>query len=253
MAEKTNSGLIAYAKAQVGKPYWYGCYGQTATKTLLAQKKAQYPSYYTASDFESQIGQRVHDCAGLIKGYLWSSSATATPVYKSAQDLSASGMYAAASVKGKIGTFDKVAGRLLFKGSTASGINHVGVYGGDGYVYEAKGHAYGVIRTAYKASAWTFWAQHKDIENDTESSSDEEVSTVSTKKVTQYAGVVTVSDYLNVRKGPGTSYGYFTVGGVALKLPDGMVVSIEEENTAGTWGKLTGVDDAWISLSYLTK
>lgn len=243
---KTNSGLIEYAKAQVGLPYWYGCYGQTATAALYTSKKAQYPSYYTAADFAAQYGKRVHDCAGLIKGYLWSSSATAAPVYKAAQDKSASGMYSAAATKGKIATFDKVNGRLVFKGSTAAKINHVGVYA-DGYVYEAKGHAYGVVKTAYKASDWTFWCQHADIECDTEEAA------VSTKKVTQYAGIVKVSSYLKVRTGPGTDYDEFTVSGTKLRLPNGMVISIEEESADGKWGKLTNVDNAWVSLSYVAK
>lgn len=173
---KTNSGLVAYAKAMVGKPYWYGCYGQTATAALYTAKKAQYPSYYTASDFASQYGQRVHDCAGLIKGYLWSESETSTPVYKSTQDKSAAGMYSAATSKGKISTFPVTAGLLLFRGTTAAKISHVGVYGGDGYVYEAKGHAYGVVKTAYKKSDWNFWAQHPDITDDTSSSSDIDTS-----------------------------------------------------------------------------
>ena len=68
---KTNIGLVEYALAQLGKPYWWGTFGQTASAELLAQKRAQYPEYYTADDFKSQFGQRVHDCVGLIKGYLW--------------------------------------------------------------------------------------------------------------------------------------------------------------------------------------
>ncbi|MCD7741370.1 MAG: hypothetical protein LUI06_04110 [Ruminococcus sp.] len=85
MATKTNTGLVAYAKAQVGLPYWYGTFGQTASASLYTSKKKQYPSYYTASDFSSQYGKRVHNCVGLIKGYLWSSSVTATPAYNSSQ------------------------------------------------------------------------------------------------------------------------------------------------------------------------
>ena len=174
---KTNSGLVAYAKAQVGKPYWYGTYGQLASASLYKSKKAQYPSYYTASDFESQYGERVHDCVGLIKGYLWSSSTTATPVYSSSQDWSAKTTYSKATTKGKIATFPKTKGLLVFKGSTASTINHVGVYDGSGYVYEAKGHAYGVVKTTYKASDWTFWAQHPLITDDTTSGTSTSAST----------------------------------------------------------------------------
>ena len=39
MAEKTAAGLVAYAKAQKGKPYWYGTFGNTATESLLNSKK----------------------------------------------------------------------------------------------------------------------------------------------------------------------------------------------------------------------
>lgn len=260
---KTNSGLIEYAAAQIGKPYWYGCYGQTATAALYASKKAQYPSYYTASDFTSQYGKRVHDCAGLIKGYLWSTSATSTPVYKSAQDLSASGMYSAASTKGKIATFDKVNGRLVFKGSTAAKISHVGVYC-DGYVYEAKGHAYGVLKTAYSASDWTFWAQHPDIECDTTtgtttttasttssststttSSSTASSEVTATAKAQSYlkslAGTYTVtsSTGLNIRDGAGTDKD------ILVAIPYGTAVT-----NYGYYTEVSGVKWLYVQFTY---
>lgn len=53
---KTNTGLVEYALAQLGRPYWWGTFGQRANAGLLAAKKQQYPSYYTASDFPSQYG-----------------------------------------------------------------------------------------------------------------------------------------------------------------------------------------------------
>ena len=65
---KTGQGLAEYALAQLGRPYWWGCFGQRADGALYAQKKKQYPGYYTAADFPSQYGQKVHDCVGLIKG-----------------------------------------------------------------------------------------------------------------------------------------------------------------------------------------
>lgn len=68
--------------------------------------------------------------------------------------------------------------------------------------------------------------------------------------VKQYAGVVNVSSYLNVRSGPGTSYGVMKIGGADFRLPAGMVVSIEAEKTG--WGKLTGVA-GWVSLAYIKK
>jgi cell wall-associated NlpC family hydrolase len=161
---KTNSGLVAYCQDQVGLPYWYGTFGQKGSKALYEAKKKQYPKYYTAKDYPSQYGKRVHDCAGLIKGYLWSSSPTSTPKYDAKTDYGAKGFYSHATKKGEIKTFDKVNGRLVFKGSSPSSISHVGVYV-DGYVIEAKGHAYGVIKSKF-SSSWTYWAQCNLIEED---------------------------------------------------------------------------------------
>ena len=162
---KTNTGLVEYAKAQVGRPYWYGTYGQTASQSLYNSKKAQYPKYYTASDFASQYGQRVHDCVGLIKGYIWSDGPDSTPKYNSSQDKNATGMYKAAAVKGPISQLPQKAGMLVYKG-TPSKMSHVGVYDGDGYVYEAKGHAYGVVKTAFDASDWQYYSQCPYTEDD---------------------------------------------------------------------------------------
>lgn len=167
---KTNSGLIEYCKKQLNRPYWWGTFGQISSASLFTAKKRQYPSYYTASDFKSQFGKRVHDCIGLIKGYLWSDTPESVPKYNASQDKSASGMYKASTVKGKIGTFDYVPGRLVYKGKTIDGINHVGVYIGSGWVIEAKGHAYGVVKTAFKPAEWTYWSQCPYITADTKAS-----------------------------------------------------------------------------------
>ena len=168
MATKTNSSLVTYAKAQLGLPYWYGTFGNTATAALYASKKAQYPSYYTAKDFPNQYGKRVHDCVGLIKGYIWSDSATAAPKYNAAQDKSASGMYSVSTLKGTISSFPKHAGQLVYKGASVSGIYHVGIYDGKGYVIEAKSHLAGVVKTAYKQNDWQYWSQCPYITDDTQ-------------------------------------------------------------------------------------
>ncbi len=226
MATKTNSGLVTYAKAQVGKPYWYGTFGQTATAALLTSKKAQYPSYYTASDFTGQIGQRVHDCVGLIKGYLWSNSATATPTYNSSQDKSAAGMYSIASKKGAISTFPATAGLLVFKGTTAAKIHHVGIYDGDGYVYEAKGHEYGVVKTKYLKSDWNFWAQCSYITDDTT----ETVDTSTLAAATSTAEPKTIWTYLFGKIG--NAYGVAGLMG-NLRAESGLI-PINLQNSANT-------------------
>ncbi len=151
---KTNMGLVAYAKAQLGKPYWYGTFGNTATESLLSSKKGQYPSHYTSSrmaKYRSQLGKRVHDCVGLIKGYLWSETATASPKYNTAQDVSANGMLKKCTKKGKISTLPEVPGILVFMDG------HVGIYIGGGKVIEARGFAYGVVETNLAGRGWTDW------------------------------------------------------------------------------------------------
>jgi len=163
--KKTNSGLVLYAKEQVGTPYWYGTYGQISTKEVYEAKKKQYPKYYTATDFLSQLGKKVHDCVGLVKGYLWSADSKSSAKYNKNQDKSAKGMYAASTVKGKIDSFPKHPGQLVYIGKTEKSITHVGVYDGNGYVYEAKGHAYGTIKSKFD-SKWTFWSQCPYIEDD---------------------------------------------------------------------------------------
>lgn len=154
---KNNAGLVLYAKAQVGLPYWYGTFGQTASPTLLNSKRKQYPSYYKSTDFNTQYNKRVHDCVGLIKGYLWSDTTTSKPKYNASQDVSAAGMYKNSTTKGDMSTFPAINGTLVYKKS-GNRISHVGIYCVDGYVYEAKGHKFGVVKTPYKQTDWVLWS-----------------------------------------------------------------------------------------------
>ena len=150
---KTGQGLAEYALAQLGRPYWWGCFGQRADGALYAQKKKQYPGYYTAADFPSQYGQKVHDCAGLIKGYLWCDSPDGSPKYKMAQDVAVEGLYKKCSRKGDISTLPEMTGVCVFMRD----MGHVGVYIGNGEVVEAMGHAYGVVKTKLAGRGWAYW------------------------------------------------------------------------------------------------
>ena len=162
---KTNIGLVEYAKAQLGKPYWYGTFGQKATRSLYNSKMVQYPTYYKAKDFDEQIdrGEKVHDCIGLIKGYMWCDTPDdPKPVYRKDNvfpDCSADSQYNRSKIKGtSMGTLPQVAGVLVFmKG-------HVGIYIGNGLVIEARGHAYGVVKTKLERRPWKRWAYIDEIE-----------------------------------------------------------------------------------------
>lgn len=153
---KTNTGLLEYARAQLGRPYWYGTYGQIATEKLYKEKKAQYPSRYekwTKESFLSQVGQKVHDCAGLVKGYMMSEGINTPAVYNSKYDVSANGMIALCQTQGAIGSIPELPGLIVWKDG------HVGIYEGNGIVIEAKGHSYGVVRSKIGATAWKKWGQ----------------------------------------------------------------------------------------------
>lgn len=150
---KTGQGLAEYAIAQLGRPYWWGCFGQLADGALYAQKKKQYPGYYTAADFQSQYGQKVHDCVGLIKGYLWCDSPDGYPRYNAAQDVAVEGLYRKCSRKGSITTLPDTPGVCVFMAN----MGHVGVYIGNGEVVEAMGHAYGVVKTKLAGRGWAYW------------------------------------------------------------------------------------------------
>lgn len=155
--EKKAKDLAAYAAAQLGKPYWYATFGNTASAQLLSSKRKQYPAYYTEGKYKTgwkqQYGQRVHDCVGLIKGFLWSETPDSAPKYKASQDVSANGMYNVCTEKGKIGTLPELPGVLVFFDG------HVGVYIGGGEVIEARGHDYGVVKTKLKGRPWTTWGK----------------------------------------------------------------------------------------------
>lgn len=155
----TGKGLVEYARAQLGKPYWYGTFGQIASEALYKEKRAQYPSQYdkwTKASFTAQYGKKVHDCAGLPKGYLMTPDPLANPnapaVYNPKYDYSADGMIAQCTEQGPFSSMPKIAGLVVWKKG------HMGVYTGEGKkVIEAKGHAYGVVETT--DTKWEKWGK----------------------------------------------------------------------------------------------
>lgn len=147
-----NKQLVNYCRAALGSPYWYGCFGQISNKSLYYNKRKQYPQQYEWSIPKAQLNRRVFDCVGLIKGAVWSNADfNKNPKYKASEDVSANGMLDRCKTKGKIKSLPEIAGVLVFKNG------HVGVYIGGGYVIEAKGHKYGVIKSKLSATSWTDW------------------------------------------------------------------------------------------------
>lgn len=250
---KTNTGLVEYCKAKVGCYYWFGTFGQMASKSLYNSKKAQYPKYYTASDFAKQIAnpKQVFDCAGLIKAYLWTKSIDDThPVYKSSQDYGATGFYNNAKSKGSISSFQKIAGQLVFKGTDKTK-SHVGVYIGNDQVIEAKGHAYGVIKSKFSSGGWKYWAQCHLIDKDDKP--EPQPTPTPTPEPNEYVGIweTTAVNGLYMRTKAGTSADCIKI----TCIPYGSQVEcFGESDLDGTWLKVTwnGMT-GWCCKTYLSK
>lgn len=164
---KTGQGLAEYAIAQLGRPYWWGTFGHMADGALYAQKKKQYPDHYTATDFYTQYGHKVHDCVGLIKGYRWCDDPDGSPKYVGAQDVAVEGLYAQCTKRGAITSLPETPGVCVFMAN----MGHVGVYIGNGEVVEAMNHANGVVKTKLKGRGWAYWGMPEWIEYGRENTS----------------------------------------------------------------------------------
>ena len=126
----TNLQLVEFCKKALDHPYWYGTYGQISSKYLYQTKQKQYPTQYQWKCVDNQsgvkpniqLGVKVFDCIGLIKGAIWSNGDFNTaPIYNSSQDVSANEMRIKCKAKG-ISSIPEIKGLLVFKNG------HVGVY-----------------------------------------------------------------------------------------------------------------------------
>lgn len=157
----TNTQLINYARGQLGRPYWYGTFGQIASVNLYREKLQAYPAQigkWPRDTYLSQLGQKVHDCAGLIKGAIFcNGNPDASPKYNCNFDYSANDIIN--KICTETGAFEDVPnipGLVLWKPG------HVGILlrkEGDTVTWlEAKGHMYGVIEASFGQN-WEKWGK----------------------------------------------------------------------------------------------
>ncbi len=184
---KTNAGLVEYALAQLGKPYWWGTFGQIASAGLLVQKRTQYPDRYNTygDECKKQFGQKVHDCVGLIKGYLWCDTPESEPIYKAAQDVAVSGLFMACPENGSIDTMPDLPGVCVFMAD----MSHVGVYIGNGEAVEATGHARGVVKSKLAGRGWGLWGKPRWISYTDAAPSQPKAATPTTASALTVAGL----------------------------------------------------------------
>ena len=142
----TNKQLVSYARGQLGRPYWYATYGQVSSVMVFDAIAARYPDKvlkWPKETYMKQLGQKVHDCSGLIKGAIYcKGNPEANPKYSSKYDYSADGMIAQCVETWTPDKAPNIPGLIMWKPG------HVGIWEGDGvHTIEAKGHMYGVVRS----------------------------------------------------------------------------------------------------------
>lgn len=177
--KKPSKWIIKYCEAQLGRPYWRGCYGQHASPALLEYERKRFPDSYKAKDFADQAkaGQKVHDCSGLPKGAMLCTTVNGDPDKSllSPVDKNPPMLWDAATVRSSdMSKFPNIPAYLVYN----SNRSHVGVYVGDGVVVEARGHLYGVVHSKITDSRWKHWsdychADYSDQQEDDEVKYDE--------------------------------------------------------------------------------
>ena len=157
---KNNRDLAAYAVQawENGWGYVWGTYGDVLTPALFDYKLRQYPDGVGKyADFirNNWLNRRTADCVGLIKGYGWLEANSLEIKYgtNGMPDCGANQMYQSAAVSGPMDTMPETVGLAVWKPG------HIGVYIGNGYVIEAMGTKYGVVKTELAGRGWEGWCK----------------------------------------------------------------------------------------------
>lgn len=164
---KNAADLVTYAinAYESGWGYVWGTFGSVLTEGLFQAKLDQYPDgvgNYEEFIRNNWVGKRTTDCCGLIKGYGWLDPETMSIDYgtNGMPDLGANQMYYNASESGTIDTIPEIPGLAVWHDG------HIGVYIGNGYVIEAMGTKYGVVKTQLEGRGWTHWLKVEYINYD---------------------------------------------------------------------------------------
>ena len=156
---KNSTDLVIWARQayENGWGYVYGTYGNILTEELLQDRASMFGEHVTGfEDFirENWMRRRTTDCVGLIKGYGWYNPDNGEIAVgtNGMADVTANGMFDAATVKGTIDTIPETPGLAVWQDG------HIGIYIGNGEVIEAMGTEQGVVKTTLP-SGWTHWLE----------------------------------------------------------------------------------------------
>lgn len=153
---KTGSGMVEYARARLGTPYFYGAKISEGalTERKMSTMHAKYPkvvttNYMAKARRKGQVGKVNVDCSGLIAGYRQ-------------LNIGSYQLYQTAYTRMPIANINDFApGVVLWKSG------HVGVYigkvNGVPMCIEAKGINYGTVMTKVSATKWVCGLTFKDL------------------------------------------------------------------------------------------
>lgn len=209
------SKIVEFALSKVGCGYIYGATGWVCTQKIRLEQAAQYPEYAdvilgTGAKWD---GKQCYDCAQLVRRALEQIGikppSGATSQWKSS-------IWAD---KGEISTMPDEAGIILYRQTADKKMQHTGIYIGGGEVVDARGHKYGVMRSAISSYPWTHWAKPDVTKND-----EKETKPVNKQVVVTRIPGVTGST-VNFRTKPN--------GDVINTIPFGAIVTVTQEQ--GEW------------------
>ena len=142
---KTNKGLTDFAASKLGTPYVYGMKGAVMTRSKYDWLKKTYGRDMVWDSDVKKVGKVCVDCSGLISWY-------------TGKIKSSSMFKAEAKAMHPISTIEEapIGAAVWRKG-------HIGIYVGKGYAIEARGSAYGVVKTKIAKRDWTHWFLLNDI------------------------------------------------------------------------------------------
>ena len=175
----TDKGLTIanYASGKLGCAYIYGGYGERkCTPSFRKERAKAYPEYKakmyqycpvlsgkqstcTGCKYE---GKQAYDCAQLTR---YSCKAAGQELVSGANSQWTKTDW---EQKGTIDSLQDVPGVILYPVNAKGRMSHTGVYIGGGYAVEARGHAYGVVKTKVSSRRWTHWAALPGVLNGTE-------------------------------------------------------------------------------------
>ncbi len=145
MSKFTSAGLVSFAKSKLGTAYVYGMKGAKLTEAKYNALKKQYGDLVWDSD-RAKIGKICTDCSGLISWY------TGTVRNSTSYKTTAT----------KILPISQIAKAV--PGCAVWRKGHIGVYIGNGEIIEARGSAYGVVKTKVSARDFTHFLWLRDID-----------------------------------------------------------------------------------------